>query len=445
MNMILPRMGTKNLQRKLYLKAKQDNRFRFYALYDKIYRYDILQRAYDLVRDNSGSPGVDGRTFEHIESEEGRQGFIEQLREELQQKRYRAEAVKRVYIPKGKTAKRPLGIPTIKDRVVQMAAKLILEPIFEADFSDFSFGYRPKRHAHQAMDAIAEAMRFGYTQVLDADLSKYFDTIPHDQLLHTVAERISDHAILALLKQWLKAPVLEEHQGRLRVIGGGKSDCLGTPQGGVISPLLANIYLNILDRIWQRHDVEGRYGARLIRYADDMVILCCGDTSKAMQVLQYVLNRLNLNLNEEKTKQVNAYQEAFHFLGFVVKMQRNENTGKWFPYIVPSKKAESRLKEQMKWITRRHMTLVPITDIVKMMNAILRGWGSYFRYGNCFRSLRKMRMFCENRLRFHLCYRHKIRQKIMGFVKFPRRSLYEKFGLYKLDIKPKWKAAQALG
>ena len=209
MNIAKPSVGTRILQRRLYLKAKRAERYRFYSLYDKISRRDILHRAYELVRQNDGSPGIDGRTFSQIEREEGTAGFIDQIKEELEAKVYQTQPVKRVYIPKGNGEQRPLGIPTIKDRVVQMAAKLVVEPIFEADFTDSSYGYRPKRHAHQAVDAITEAMRYGHTQVIDADLSKYFDTIPHDKLMRTIAERISDGAVLALIKQWLKAPIIE--------------------------------------------------------------------------------------------------------------------------------------------------------------------------------------------------------------------------------------------
>ena len=445
MNIVFPRSGTRNLQRKLYLKAKQDPLFCFYSLYDKIYRPDILQRAYELVKEKGGSPGLDGRTFQQIEREEGRQVFIDSLIEELKQHSYKTQPVKRVYIPKGKTDLRPLGIPTVKDRVVQMAAKLVLEPIFEADFSDNSFGYRPKRHAHHAMDSITKVLRSGFTEVIDADLSKYFDTIPHDNLLRTVAERVSDGAMLALLKQWLKAPVVEERDGRYRIAGGGSSCSRGTPQGGVISPLLANIYLNLLDRVWQRHDVEKLYGARLVRYADDMVILCRRESETPLAILSRVLEKLELRLNTEKTTVVNAYEKPFCFLGFTVNLRRSERTGNYYPAVEPSKKSILKIKERVKWITRRHMTLVPMKDIVRMTNEVLRGWGNYFRYGNCFRVLRRVRTFCENRVRTHLCYRHKIRSKISGFSKFPRSLLYSRLRLYLLDVKPLWKTAHALG
>lgn len=265
------------LQRKLYLKAKHQPTFRFYSLYDKVYRSDVLQRAYDLVRQNRGSPGIDGETFEAIETGMGRMAYLQEIQETLKAKTYRAMPVKRVEIPKANGETRPLGIPCIKDRIIQMAAKLVIEPIFEADFSPHSYGFRPKRSAHQAMDEIKAGLLYGHTQVIDADLSKYFDTIPHDKLLATVAERIIDGQLLSLLKQWLKARVVKVDKGKETTVGGGKKARKGTPQGGVISPLLANLYLNILDRIWDRHRLADTHKARLIRYADDLVILCAGN------------------------------------------------------------------------------------------------------------------------------------------------------------------------
>jgi len=227
----------RTLQRKLYAKAKQEPGYRFYALYDKIYREDILRHAWNLVRSNGGSPGIDGVSFEMIEQGEGVEGFLKGIAEELQEKRYCAQPVRRVMIPKGDGRERPLGIPTIRDRVVQMAVKLVIEPIFEADFTPHSYGFRPKRSAHDAIDDIANALWAGHTQVIDADLSSYFDTIPHANLMAVVAERIVDGAILALLKQWLKAPVIGVNdQGKRMTVGGGKANRVGTPQGGVVTP-----------------------------------------------------------------------------------------------------------------------------------------------------------------------------------------------------------------
>ncbi|MCF6209480.1 MAG: hypothetical protein L3K24_02110 [Gammaproteobacteria bacterium] len=267
------------LQRKLYLKAKHQTTFRFYSLYDKVYRSDVLQLAYDRVRQNKGSPGIDGETFESIEAGTGRRAYLQEIQETLEAKTYRAMPVKRVEIPKSNGETRPLGIPCVKDRIIQMAVKLVIEPIFEADFSPHSYGFRPKRSAHQAMDDIKAGLLSGHTQVIDADLSKYFDRIPHDKLLRTVAERIADGPLLSLLKQWLKVRIIKVANGKEKIVGGGKRARRGTPQGGVISPLLANIYLNILDRIWDRNRLSEKHKARLVRYADDMVILCARETT----------------------------------------------------------------------------------------------------------------------------------------------------------------------
>src|SRR6056297_4288354 len=307
----------RTLQRKLYRKAKQEPACRFHALYDKVYRADILSHAYALVRANKGSAGSDGVTFAAIEEREGDTAFIAALEEALKNKTYKPDPVKRVMIPKADGSQRPLGIPTIRDRVAQMAVKLVIEPIFEADFCDSSYGFRPGKSAHDAVDDVAHSLNKGYTDVIDADLSKYFDTIPHANLLAVVAERISDGAILRLIKMWLKAPVMEmDKDGTKRNVGGGKGNRTGTPQGGVISPLLANLYLHLLDRIWERHDLAKQYGARIVRYADDLVILCTGSVHRPLETLRYVLDRLDLRLNEKKTRIVNAYKESFDFLGF---------------------------------------------------------------------------------------------------------------------------------
>ena len=311
------------LQRKLYLKAKQESTFRFYTLYDKIYQYDILHHAYDRVKQNKGSSGIDGVTFESIELNIGKTAYLQELQASLQSKTYRSQPVKRVEIPKANGATRPLGIPCIRDRIVQMAVKLVIEPIFEASFAKHSYGFRPKRSAHQAIGAIEKGLLQGHAQVIDADLSKYFDTIPHNNLLRTVSEKLLDGKVIHLIKQWLRVPVIQVRNGKQEVVGGKKTR-KGTPQGGVISPLLANIYLNILDRIWEKHQLSSRYKARLIRYADDMVILCKGGSEMPYAILKKLLGKLGLILNESKTCIVNSRKQAFQFLGFSIQLTKKK-------------------------------------------------------------------------------------------------------------------------
>jgi RNA-directed DNA polymerase len=431
------------LQRKLYQKAKHQPDFRFYSLYDKVYRSDVLQLAYDLVRRKKGSPGVDGETFESIELGMGRRAYLQEIQETLENKTYRAMPVKRVEIPKANGETRPLGIPCIKDRVVQMAAKLVMEPIFEADFSPHSYGFRPKRSAHQAMDDIKAGLLYGHTQVIDADLSKYFDLIPHDKLLRTVAERIVDGQLLRLLKQWLKARIIKVDKGTETVVGGGKKARRGTPQGGVVSPLLANIYLNILDRIWDRNQLAEKYKARLVRYADDMVILCAGDTARPYAILQTILAKLDLKLNEDKTQIRNAREERVEFLGFSIGVVKAKQSGKYFPLIEPSEKAMRSIKQKIKFYTRREMNPVPIEAIVGMLNQTARGWSNYFHYGHGHRRMKQVKYYMEERLRLHLRSRHKVTYRGAAYHRFPRRYIYDYLGLYKVPITPAWKGVHA--
>lgn len=436
----------RTLQRKLYRKAKQEPACRFHALYDKVYRADILSHAYALVRANKGSAGIDGVTFAAIEEQEGITAFIAELEEALRNKTYKPDPVKRVMIPKADGSQRPLGIPTIRDRVAQMAAKLVIEPIFEADFCETSYGFRPKKSAHAAVDDVAYAMNTGYTEVIDADLSKYFDTIPHANLMAVVAERICDGAILHLIQMWLKAPVVEvDKDGTKRNIGGGKANRKGTPQGGVISPLLSNLYLHLLDRIWERNNLQQRLGARIVRYADDIVLLCRrGQSGQVMTVLRQILERLELTLNEAKTKIVNAYKGKFDFLGFTIWMGKSRRTGRLYPHVQPSKKAEQKVKDRITELTRRERTVMPLEWVVNKTNAMVRGWVGYFHYRNCSQTLSRIRNHLEQRLNTHLRKRHKVRDRNAGYVRFPSRSLYEKYGLYKVPTSAGWKRAHAL-
>jgi RNA-directed DNA polymerase len=432
------------LQRKLYRKAKQEPEFRFYSLYDKVYRSDVLQTAYELVKENKGSPGLDGMTFELIERQTGKQHYLRALQERLKGNTYRAGPIKRVDIPKGHGDTRPLGIPNIEDRIVQMAVKLVIEPIFEAGFSDSSYGFRPKRSAHQAMDAITGALLTGHTRVIDADLSKYFDTIVHEKLMKTVAERIADKRILALLAQWLKAVIVKvEKGGKKIVMGGGKKTTKGTPQGGVISPLLANIYLNILDRIWDKHELAKKYQAKLVRYADDLVILCAKGTDTSFTLLKNILSKLELQLNEDKTEIRDARNEKFSFLGFQVGMVKSQRTGKQFPLVEPAPKSMKSVKQKIKFLTRRDMNPVPIDDIVKNLNAIVRGWSNYFHYGHGHKKIKQVKYYMEESLRSQLRYRHKVKNRGASYHKFPRTYLYDYLGLYKPPITPFWKTVHA--
>ena len=434
----------RTLQRKLYTKAKQEPAYRFYALYDKVWRADILNHAYRLVRANKGSPGVDGISFEAIEQTTGIDPFLSELAQDLKEKTYHPSPVRRVMIPKTDGSQRPLGIPTIRDRVAQMAVKLVIEPIFEADFCPNSYGFRPKKSAHGAVDEIAEALNRGYTQVIDADLSKYFDSIPHAKLLAVVAERIVDSAILHIIKLWLKAPVIgEDEDGTRKHVGGGKANSKGTPQGGVISPLLSNCYLHLLDRIWDRHQLVVKLQARIVRYADDFVVLCRGQVDEPLAMVRQVLDRLDLTLNENKTRIVDARKESFCFLGFEIRVSKSWKSGKTFPYVCPAPKSLAKIKERIKQQTDRRLTPVPLSDVVKNLNASLRGWAGYFHYRNSSKALDKVRTQAEERLRTHLMKRHKIRDRGTAFLRFPRQKLYANYGLYKVPVTAGWTTAHA--
>jgi group II intron reverse transcriptase/maturase len=436
----------RTLQRKLYRKAKQEPACRFHALYDKVYRADILSHAYALVRANKGSAGIDGVTFAAIEEQEGVTAFIAELEEALRNKTYKPDPVKRVMIPKSDGSQRPLGIPTIRDRVAQMALKLVIEPIFEADFCETSYGFRPKKSAHAAVDDVAHALHTGYTEVIDADLSKYFDTIPHSNLMATVAERICDGAILHLIQMWFKAPIMEmDKDGTKRNIGGGKGNRKGTPQGGVISPLLSNLYLHILDRIWERNNLQQRLGAHIVRYADDIVILCRrGKSGQAMTVLRQILERLKLTLNETKTKIVNAHKGKFDFLGFTIWMGKSRKSGKLYPHVQPSKKSLQAIKDRVTALTKRERTVKPFEWIVKEVNATVRGWVGYFHFKNCSSVLAKLKWHVEERLQTHLRKRHKIKDRGTGGIKFSSQKLYGEYGLYKVPTTAGWTKVHAL-
>jgi len=367
----------RELQRRLWVAAKQAKKRRFHALYDRIWRSDVLWEAWSRVRANGGAAGVDKETFDDIERE-GVEAFLTGIAETLKANRYRPLPVRRRYIPKGDGKQRPLGIPTIRDRVVQMATKIIIEPIFEADFAACSYGFRPKRSATQAMEAIREAGNHGYNVVIDADIRGYFDNIDQEKLMVLVRERISDRRVDKLIRQWLHAGVMEE--------GALKATLAGTPQGGVISPLLANIYLNMLDRVWMS---RCSHLGILVRYADDFVVMCRHEVQakEALRRVRVIMDRLGLELHPDKTRMVDMAKgkEGFVFLGWNVRKRRSiQRNPRWhFVQRWPSPKAMKRVQTRVHELTEvRGNPARDAGELIARLNPVLRGWGNYFKTGN---------------------------------------------------------------
>ena len=391
------------LRKKLYIKAKREPRFRFYALYDRVYRKDVLLAAWHQVFSNKGSPGVDGVTIDDVQKlPHGVAGFLADLQDELKQKRYKSCAVRRVMIPKANGGKRPLGIPTIRDRVVQTAALLILEPIFEADFLDCSYGFRPKRNAHQALDAIKQGLNCGKTAVYDADLQGYFDSIPHDKLMKCVEMRVSDRSVLNLIRMWLNAPVQDGKGPPAR-----KRNKTGTPQGGVISPLLANLYLHWLDKQFSKDKGPGRFAnAELIRYADDFVILARHMGPRITNWIEATVEDwLGLVINREKTKTYNLLNEGtrLDFLGYSFRFDKDlKGRSNRYLNIFVSDASCGRRRKKVGELLCKKTCFVPIPELIEYLNLQLAGWRGYFRKGYPRKPFRSMNNYILGKVVKHL-------------------------------------------
>ena len=418
----------RSLQRKLYEKAKKEPDFRFYLLYDKVWRADILRHAYDCAAANAGAPGVDGETFAEIEAG-GVENWLARLGEELRTKTYQPQAVRRVMIPKPGGGERPLGIPTIRDRVAQTAAKLALEPIFEADMEPSAYGYRPKRGATEAIQEVMVLLRQGYTDVVDADLSKYFDTIPHADLMQSVARRIVDRDMLRLIKLWLQSPVQTTDENGVRRVEGGKSVQRGVPQGGVVSPMLANLYMNRFLKHWRRSGRGEAFQARVINYADDFVILSRGCAAEALAWTDSVMTRLGLTLNRTKTRLCDARQEQFAFLGYSFGVHVYRPTGRRYLGASPSKKSVQRLNDKVSAMLTRS-NVGKWKDVCKKLNSLIGGWAAYFSPGTHSATDPVIENHIYDRVRNFLVRRHKMPPRSIG--PFTPAAVFGELGVARL-------------
>ncbi len=395
-------MKVNRLRFKLGEKAKQEPKFRFYTLYQHIHRMDVLRMAWEQVKANKGSPGIDGVRFDHFDTAEEIEVFLLGIQKELKDQSYRPLPVKRVYIPKPNGKLRPLGIPTIKDRVVQQAAKLILEPIFESDFLDCSHGFRPKRGADGALDAIRKGIQSGRKSIYDADLKGYFDSIPHDKLMLFLKERIADRKVLSLINLWLKCPIMENNKGKTKK--NYPKD--GTPQGGVISPLLANVFLHWFDKVFHRQNGPANWAnAQLVRYADDFVILARYQSDELTKWVKSMIEEwLGLKINEEKTTIVDLNKgQTLDFLGFSFRYVKDRK-GRDHKYLemAPSKKSVAKERNALKELTSKKYNWMPIPELIGEINSQVTGWAAYFRKGYPRKAMRDINYFLRGALLQHL-------------------------------------------
>ncbi len=423
------------LQEALHAKAKESPDFRFYALYDKVYRADVLEFAYRRCRLNGGAPGVDGERFEDIEAY-GVERWLGELTEELRKKTYCPQAVLRVWIPKLDGSRRPLGIPTVRDRVVQTAVVLVLEPIFEADLQPEQYAYRPGRSALDAVKVVHGLLDSGHTEVVDADLKGYFDEIPHADLMKSVARRVSDGRVLHLIKMWLQAPVEEiDDRGRRHRTTPGKDRGRGCPQGAPISPLLANLYMRRFVLGWKVLGHGRRLDARVVAYADDLVICCRGTGEEALATLRSMMQQLKLTVNEVKTRLCRVPDESVDFLGYTIGRCYSPRTGRAYIGTRPSRKSVQRICRQVSEMTRRRWVLLDAERQVSRINRLLLGWSNYFCLGPVSKAHRGVDDHAQHRLRQWLRAKHKVRGQ--GYARFPDRYLYEKLGLVQIKLRPR--------
>jgi RNA-directed DNA polymerase len=416
----------RTLQRKLYSKAKEAPEYRFYLLYDKIYREDILKHSWALVKANAGAPGVDGESFEQIELA-GLEEWLSGIGKQLRERTYKPKPVRRVMIPKAGGGERPLGIPTIRDRVVQTATKLVIEPIFEADLEPDAYGYRPRRSAQDAIEKVHQHICDGYTDVVDADLSKYFDTIPHGDLMKSVARRIVDRDVLHLIKMWLTVAIEERGGDGKRLYKGGRRRI--KQQGGVISPLLANIYMNRFLKYWKQTERARQFRAKIVTYADDFVILSCGHAQEAMEWTQSVMTKLRLTMNEAKTALRNARREPFDFLGYTFGPHCYVPKGSWYLGASPSQRSIRRLKGKV-YELLQPQNVGEWTAVRDRLNRMLTGWSNYFSYGTRAKAYQSVDLYVAERVRHFLRRRHNVSWR--GTARFTTDDVFGRYGVIRL-------------